>query len=317
MDLSEKRLAALAGALKAGPLPPPSDFIRSRAAPHWPPLGAAWAVPFFFTAVKHLFGLWREEDGRFAGPVAGIIDGRRAEGDDYMWMALARTAQEEPDFLLPAAQAELTMAALKRAFRDDRNDCPVPLLEGHLELARAYGRALQDLKLTPNKILEQAHAASGPPLHAFTKILAELPGYREDRLQRKAFLLGLILSRRPEKFLKAGDGPWPPVLDRHMLRLALRWGALEVTDPDMAERLAQGRAVPPVVEERVRLASYDAFARLFNDAGRAVPDTLEFFQDARAWCPEDRAPDCAACVFGAACAKRITLKNPVVRTTAY
>ncbi|MES1167148.1 MAG: hypothetical protein ABUL68_04025, partial [Pseudomonadota bacterium] len=139
----------------------------------------------------------------------------------------------------------------------------------------------------------------------------------EDRLRRKAFLLGLILSRRPEKFLRGENGPWPPVLDRHMLRLVLRWGAVDVADPEMIGRLAQGLAVPPVVEERVRLAAYEAFARLADASGRSVPDTFDFFQSARAWCPEDRAPDCAACVFGGACAKRIELKNPVVRTTAY
>lgn len=314
VQVSGDRLAALADRLKQGP-PSPPDFTRSRAAPHWPPLGAAWAVPFFFIAAKHLFGLWTESDGAFAGPVAGTIDGRRAEGDDYLWLALARTAQEEPDFLLPASQANLDMAALRRAFRDDRGHCPVPLLEGHLELARAYGRALQDLKWTPNKILEQANAAP-TPLHKFAELLSELPGYREDPLRRKTFLLGMILSRRPEKFLQ-GDGPWPPVLDRHMLRLSLRWGAVQVADPEMEKRLAEGRSVPPVVEERVRHAAYDVFARVLDLSGRSVPDTLPFFQAARDWCPEDRAPDCAACLFHGACAQRIDLKNPVVRTTAY
>lgn len=317
MSVFEQRLTGLAQRLKDGPLPPASDFTRSRAAPFWPPLGAAWAAPFFFVAVKHLFGLWQEEGNAFTGPVRGVIDGRSVEGDDYVWMAMARTVQEEPDFLLPAAQAALDMARLKRAFRDDRGGCPLPLLEGHLELARAYGQALLDLKWTPKKILEMAHGADGPPAHKFTALLSELPGYREDPLRRKAFLLGLILSRRPEKFLRAGDDAWPPVLDRHMLRLPLRWGLVEVSDADVRGRLAEGRAVPPPVEDQLRHGAYDAFARLLEASGRSVPETLSLFQGARGWCPEDKAPDCNACFFNGPCAKRIELKAPVLRTTAY
>jgi hypothetical protein len=102
-----------------------------------------------------------------------------------------------------------------------------------------------------------------------------------------------------------------------MLRLALRWGAVGILDPEVQERLVSGRAVPPAVEEHVRLAAYDAFARVLGESGRSVPETFGLLAGAGAWCPEDRDPDCAACFFRDSCAKRIELKAPLVRTTSY
>lgn len=316
--MSDERLRALSARLKAGPLPPPTDFTRSRETPFFPPRGAAWAAAFFFMAVKHLFGLWREDQGRFAGPVRGRVDGRLFEGEDFVWMALSRTVQEEPDFLLPAAQASLDRSRMAHALRDDAGECPVPLVEAHAELARAHGAALLDLKWTPHKILQETRAVpQGERLGRFVEILSQLPGYREDRLQRKSFLLAMILAARPEGFLSPGNVPWPPVLDRHMLRVALRWGAVDAADPAMRPRLAEGAPVPPPVEEQVRLAAYDVFSRLLSDAGCTVPGTFSLFSAARQWCPEDRPPDCPACFFSDACARRTELQAPVMRTTSY
>jgi hypothetical protein len=316
VHVPRERIQRLAARLKEGPLPPPQDFTHSRDTPFYPPRGAAWSVPFFFSTVKHLFGLWTEDGGAFTGEVRGRIDGRLFSGDDFLWMAASRTAQETPDVLLPAGQAALDEAKLARAFRADDNTCPVPLLRSHAELAREYGKALLDSKQTPHKILEAARAAADP-LTRFVELVSELPGYREDRLQRKTFLLALILSRRPEHFLPVADAAWPPLPGRHALRVALRFGAVEISDPEVAATLEKRRAVPPVVEERVRLAAYDAFAQLSQGSGRSVPELFPLFSSARDWCPEDRAPDCDACVFSAPCARRTMLHAPVVRTTAY
>ncbi len=316
VDVSAERLALLTARLKEGGFPPATDFTHARATPYFPPRGAAWAASFFFATVKHLFGLWHEEGGRFSGEVRGRIDGRLFAGEDFLWMAAARTAQEDPGFLLPAGQAALDEARLSAAFRADDGACPVPLLRSHVELARGYGQALLDSKETPNKILEAARAAADP-LGRFVEIVSTLPGYREDRLQRKTFLLALILSSRPEKFLPVERTGWPPVPDRHALRAALRWGAVDVADPEVRAALAESRAVPPVIEERVRLAAYDVFTRLLDGSGRSVPEVSWLFRTARDWCPEDRAPDCDGCFFAAPCARRTELKGPVVRTTAY
>lgn len=306
----------LAARLKALPPPPAPDWVYSGSTPWFPPLGAAGAPAFFFTVALHHYGLWHEDGNRLTGPVRGYVDGREYVGEDFLWKAAWRSAQEEPKMLLASFQAKMDAPLFARLFRSDAGDCPLPLVKSHAELARAWGEALEAAKLTPNKILEGASA--GPkPLARFVEAMSELPGYREDRLQRKSFLLALILSGRPERFLKADAADWPPVLDRHALRLALRWGTLEVADADARRALEEGLTVPPPVEEALRSAAYEVFSDVLSRSGRSVPETYPIFFDARDYCPEMGRPDCPRCRFFEVCDKKVALRQPVTRTMHY
>jgi hypothetical protein len=315
IEISEAAVDRLAARVKQGPLPPSPDFVYSRETPFFPPLGAPWAVSFFFAAALHFYGLWEEDGRRFTGAIRGFIDGRPFVGEDFLWKALWRTVQEEPRFPLASFQAALTKERLSHFFRNDAGHCPVPLLESHVELARSYGESLEKNNLSPHKILDTCRAAPQPVLELVHK-LSDLPGYREDPLRRKAFFLALILSQRPERFLPAHEG-WPPVLDRHFLRLALRWSGIQVKDPDLAEALRQGRTLPPPQEQALRLSAYEVFAQILRRSGRSVPETFGLFDGARRYCPEDAPPDCAPCFFTSACEKRIDLLQPVTRTMSY
>src|SRR5262245_33675667 len=107
VDVVSGALDRLSARLREGPLPPAPDFVYGRDTPFYPPLGAPWAAPFFFAAVLHLYGFWDEDGRRFTGPVRGFIDGREYAGDDYLWKALWRSAQEEPKFPLASFQASM------------------------------------------------------------------------------------------------------------------------------------------------------------------------------------------------------------------
>jgi hypothetical protein len=306
----------LAARLKDLNPPAPSDFVYSEETPWFPPLGAAWAPAFFFNTALHLYGLWHEDGRRFTGPVRGYVDGREYVGEDFLWKAAWRSAQEEPKSLLPSFQANMDAALFARLFRTDAGDCPIPLVKSHAELARAWGAALEEGKLTPKKVLDEA-AEDPVPLRRFVARLADLPGYREDKLQRKTFLLALILSSRPERFLDARGAEWPPLPDRHALRLALRWGALEVADDGVRRALEQGLVAPPPVEEALRAAAYEVFREALVRSGRTVPGTYRLFYDARDYCPDTSEPDCPRCRFFAACDRRTALRQPATRTTHY
>lgn len=73
----------------------------------------------------------------------------------------------------------------------------------------------------------------------------------------------------------------------------------------------------PADEWAVRRATFDAVARLSTVSGRDMGTVDWFLFQMRHRCPEATAPDCAACPADPACAHRIELFQPVIRTTAY
>ena len=74
------------------------------------------------------------------------------------------------------------------------------------------------LGLTPQDLVAQANA-SASPLYTFLQSLTHIGGYKEDPLQKKSVLLAIILSERPERFLKpAPHEVMPPIIDYHLQR---------------------------------------------------------------------------------------------------
>jgi hypothetical protein len=166
-------------------------------------------------------------------------------------------------------------------------------------------------------LLAQANAAATPH-RALLAALDHVGGYKEDPLRKKAGLLALILSQRPERFLRVvPEEPVPPVIDYHLMRSCLRIGLLDVVDVALAQALAERRLLSPADEWAVRLAAYEAVAQVSTLSGQPMGAVDWFFFNARRRCPEMTPPDCQRCAVDPVCAHRRELFQPVLRTTHY
>jgi len=193
----------------------------------------------------------------------------------------------------------------------------MPALDLHLEQARAYGRDMLALGISPTSVLE--HARSSPrPLEALLGQLDRIGGYKEDPLRKKTGLLALILSQRPEGFLPFGDGEQvAPVIDYHLMRSCLRTGLIEIREERLRAAIVDRRLIGAQQEWAVREAAYRAIRRVIDASGKSPGAVDWFFFGARQRCPEMSRPECARCPLDPVCAHRVELFQPVHRTTFY
>jgi len=245
------------------------------------------------------------------------LRGRTLRGSDYLWAAYRRWGREAPHELTPAGQAALDDADFDRRLRDDGGHNPLPAGTLHPACARAYGRGMLGLGLTPASLLAEADATERP-LARFLVRLDAVGGYREDPWRKKSALLAAILSQRPERFLRLGEAEdVPPIVDYHCQRSCLRLGVISAADDTLAAKLAKREVVSAEEEEAVRAACYEAVGEIRRLSGRSMGAVDWFFFQNRTRCPEMTEPDCAACPADDACAHRTRLFQPVFRTTAY
>ena len=217
--------------------------------------------------------------------------------------------------LTPAAQAELSETELLSVLRADDGSDPMPDLGLHLELARAYGRDMLALGLTPRSLLYQVQQSQSP-LHSLLRRLDHIGGYKEDPLRKKSALLAIILQQRPEGFLQF-DEPIPPVVDYHVMRSCLRTGLIDIDDATLRSRLTARTLLSAGDEWAVREAAYHAMQDLVRQSGKSMGAVDWFFFQARQRCPEMTPPECARCAVDAVCAHRKELFQPVRRTSFY
>jgi len=137
-------------------------------------------------------------------------------------------------------------------------------------------------------------------------------------LRKKAGLLALVLSQRPEGFLALGAGEKiPPVIDYHLMRSCLRVGLVDVLDEALREKLCGRQEVSLADEWAVRYAAYLSIGRVVSVSGKSVGAVDWFFFNARKRCPEMTEPACHLCPIDPACTHRKELFQPVLRTTFY
>lgn len=283
----------------------------------FPSEGDPRAPDYFFAVTLHQYGFWLDDGKKYLEPMYAVLEGRKLKGSDYLFRAFLRAGDREPEFFQGGFLAEVSDAKLGELLSDDSGTCPLPDPASHGDLARAYGRALLKRRLSPASILAGSRS-SGRPLKTFLNLVCSLPGYREDPLRKKALLLALILSGRPEKFLAVSDpGHWAPVVDYHNLRCALRLGLVEVSDADLHARLAAREFVSAGEEAELRELVFRALRELIRISGRNAAQVDALFFNARRSCPEMTPPDCGACVFASVCPRRTELFQPVFRTTCY
>ncbi len=305
-----ERIAALVAEL---PEAAPFDFVGD----DFPPLGHPRTLDFFFSAVLQQFGFWTAADGRYHRPLVAPLGGAPLKGSDYLWRAYRRWLNAEPESLQPDGQARLGREEFAAHLRSDAGAEVLPALDLHWEQARAYGLDMRALGWTPAEVLARANAAARP-LTEFLTSLDHVGGYKEDPLRKKAALLALCLSQRPERFLQLRpEEDVPPVIDYHLMRSCLRTGLVAVYDAALARALAERRELSAPEEWAVRLAAYAAIQDVAARSGRRMGAVDWFFFNARRRCPEMTEPECPRCAVDPVCAHRRELFQPVIRTVFY
>jgi hypothetical protein len=317
ISVDERQIDAFAAHLKKSGGAEAFDFCSRSEGFIYPERGRAGVLEYFFFACAHQFGFWTLKDNRWAGPMIARIDGRELKGSDFLWRACTRAWQKDPQVFAPASLAAKNNRTLAEIFHDDAGQNPLPMWPEHLALIRGYAQWFADRATTPAEVVRQIHA--GPkPLFALLALLAEVPGYAEDPLQKKAMLLAIALENRPEHFLKVSDAESAvPIIDYHLQRSALRTGLVRVGDAALRHKLVARELLGESEERSVRAATYAAIAQLIAKSGLASATVDWFFFQNRTGCPEMDEPNCPACPVQAICARETNLFQPVFRTTAY
>ena len=315
--LDDRRIAAFAAHLRGAGQVQPCDFCSLSEGFIYPERGRPGVLETFFFACAHQFGFWTLAGDRWEQPMVARLDGRDLKGSDFLFRACTRAWQKNPCAFLPATLQGMTDAQLNDLFGDDHGRNPLPMWPEHLALIRGYAAWFAARNLEPAGLVARA-AAAPRPLRALLELLAEIPGYAGDPLQKKAMLLAIVLENRPEHFLTVTDPESAvPIIDYHLQRSALRTGLIRVTAPALREKLEARRGLAAAEEAAVRTATCEAIGRLMERSGLSAAAVDWFFFQNRTRCPEMTEPDCPACPVQAICARETRLFQPVFRTTAY
>ncbi|MDD4341474.1 MAG: hypothetical protein PHO14_04475 [Kiritimatiellae bacterium] len=315
--IDKRQLSAFAAFLKQSPAAAPFDFCTRSEGFIYPRRDQDGVRETFFFSCAHQFGFWTLDGDRWKAPMIARIDGHDLKGSDYLFRACTRASQHNPSVFLPTTLAAMSDAQLAGLFQDDAGHNPLPMWPEHLALIHGYAQWFVQHDTSPAQVLQDV-AASPTPLHALLHVLADIPGYAEDPLQKKSMLLAITLENRPEHFLHVTDPESAiPIIDYHLQRSALRTELVRVIDPALRRSLIARRQLPPRDEELIRAATYEAVACLMAQSGLSAAAVDWFFFQNRTRCPETTAPDCPACPVQAICAQETDLFHPVFRTTAY
>lgn len=276
-----------------------------------------YAVDFFFFACLHQHGFWHASADGYRAPMYATIDGEKLKGSDALWRSLKKALdRERRDFGLHMLAGASEHLLFERLFVHDDGPLPLPDPVTRLEMTRAYGRWFVERGTTPAEMVGAANLQKRP-LEAFLSSMGQVPGFDSDPIQKKTRLLAMALMNRPEAFLKPADGEQlPPIVDYHLMRVALRLGLVHLHH-HLARRNAARMWCDSTNETRIRLAVHEALVEAQKLSGVSSA-TLDFAMwSARRYCPEMSEPDCGKCRFGSVCAKNVKLFQPVFRTTAY
>lgn len=287
----------------------------------YPSLNHSCAIDFFFFTVMHNFGLWYGDSEGYVRPLTGRLYGgdKELKGSEFLWALFKRALDRDSRVFAPQFLATVDSQVFIRTFMDDGQALPWPDFEERLKLTRQYGQYFLEIGITPTKVLDMANKRDHP-LDAFLGATGHIPGYNSDELRKKNILLAMVLANRPEKFLKPiDDEKWPPIVDYHLMRVALRLGLVELwpSDGPICDQLEGRKWVSASDERMVRFLVWQAIKQLIVESGLTMAGVDEILWMARKYCPEMTEPECARCMFHDVCVKRTELFQPVFRTTAY
>lgn len=329
--INPKRIARFAELVKTLPVGAPLNFYSFHgkdgsevvASDMYPPIQAENAIDFFFFACIHNYGFWHGKE-KYDGPLVGVLDRKPVKGSDLLWKLLLRATKRHHDALSPGWLANISLSDFCFMFSDDNGPIPLLISDERYELTLRYGRWFRASanigSTTPAELVRYINGYPNP-LATFSAIITEkeygVPGYCEDPLGKKALLLMMALVNRPERFIAPeNDFLWDPIVDYHLMRLALRLGLVILpsawTGENVERTFTSGER-----EAAIRKAIFHAVKLVIGKSGRSMAEIDNLMWSARRFCPEVQKPNCAECMLRSACAQKIELFQPVIRTTAY
>ena len=283
----------------------------------FPRNGQSGALNALFFNAAHQFGFWHLEHDRYVRPMIAEAGGVRRKGSDFMFFCTQRALNRRDDYFEPSSLAAMSDQECEAMFHDDQGNNPLPMWPEHLDIMRGYADWFCQNDTTPQALVEKANS-SPHPLKTFLEILRDIPGYREDPLQKKAMLLAIMMENRPEHFLRVTDSESAvPIIDYHLQRSALRTGLVRVQETALYEKLCARSLLDESDENAIRNATYEAVRQLVDRSGLSVAAVDYFFFMNRTKCPEMTEPVCAECPVQTICKRETKLFQPVYRTTFY
>lgn len=274
------------------------------------------AVNYFFFTCMQQFGFWYGDANGYNSPLYGVVADKRVKGSDLLWKTARKTLSKDILAFVPDKLAALNSEKFASIFSDDSGPILFPDFEERFKITRDYAKWFKEHHTSPGKIVYDTNKGKYP-LKEFLSITSKIPGYDQDKLQKKNLLLAMVLANRPEKFLNVADKEkWQPVIDYHLMRVSLRLGLVDLDDGQVAENI-QRRWVQGGTEKDIRGKTKLAINALIKKSGKSMPEMDSILWMARKYCPEMEEPDCSKCIFTDVCKKRIKLFQPVFRTTNY
>lgn len=282
----------------------------------FPAVGSPGALHYFFAVTMQDFGFWLGDAGGYVEPICGEIDGKKLKGSDLLWTLSMKAYRERGhEFFYPANLAQLGYDEFVAVWLPEKYGFQDML--ARWQMAVGYGQyIIKSWPTFPADLTGTLNFGSGN-LEMFSALTGLMPGYDRDPLMKKNLLLAMILTGRPEKFFKTGnDTFWPPIVDYHLMRVALRMGLVDL-EPEEYDRLSSRVWVSGDVEKNIRQAVFTAVGELIDLTGKPMNEIDFLLWSARRYCPEMTKPDCSKCVFDRVCRKKTELFQPIFRTTNY
>lgn len=286
----------------------------------YPPLNHPQAIDFFFFTMIHNYGFWYGDSRGYSQPMVGKLDGKLYKGSDLLWRLFMRAFNQNPEFFSPCFLSTISPSELGAIFFNDDPGTQWPDFDTRFALTRRYGQILRAENITPSELVTLANK-SNHRLREFIDSVSMIAPYGLDPWKKKLTLLAMALANRPEHFLKvhrSDEEEWRPIVDYHLMRVALRLGLVEVDDVEWThEKLIERRWLNESEEESIRQKVFLAIQKAIVQSGLSMSAIDVAFWLARKYCPEMSEPECGKCMFNSLCAKRTELFQPVLRTTNY
>lgn len=283
----------------------------------FPAVGDPGALNYFFAVTMHDYGFWLSDERGYLEPLYGKVDGKRLKGSDLLWTLSMKVYKEKgPEFFNPNNLANLEYTQFMEWLPEEYGFSDLMIRHS---MAVAYGQRLRSFNWLSRstETLMQVVNEYSEPLDAFLDIISKFPGYNQDILFKKNLLLAMILANRPEKLLKVNpEEKWPPIVDYHLMRVALRLGLIELSLIEY-DQLSKRVWVDDWFETDVRKKTFQAVEAIIDLSGKPMSEVDFLLWSARRYCPEMTDPDCSKCCFDHICKKRVKLFQPVLRTTNY
>jgi hypothetical protein len=238
-------------------------------------------IPYFFAfTVLQMCGTGRKNNGEV--------------GCSKIWKRYFKVWEQDRRFFRPAAAARTSYSEMAQIL--NFSECGKWVSDKDIywrwKLHRGLGR----------------HIARIPDFSFVNRRIASLEGFNLDPFEKKANLLRMILSSRPERFID--DNQYGPVIDFNVMRVLIRTGTIALPKKN-AGATCIGRQ-----ENMMRQAAFSAVANLQVKTGKNHNqlDTL-FWSLGHQVCRRDKIR-CRHCPFDPVCENR-TATEVLVDTINY